>query len=312
MLDAADAVAFLDAGRVVAVGTPRRAARHQPGVPPRRHPRVRARAGRERGDEMTTHLPVADSRTVRAYVGTLARRHPKMLYGALALHVCAALAALAAPRLLGGLVEAVEDGTTRRPRRQDHRAARLLPARADRADPLRPLPQPGARRAGAGRAPRGLRRQHPRAAGRRRRGGRLRRPADPHQPRRRPARLVGADGAAGVDDRRHHRDPHPRRRDQCRLVGGAAVPARRTALGDRAALVPQARQGRLPARERDVLPDQRHPHRDRRGRAHRRVARPRRAAHRGDGRRHPDVVPRPSATRSTCARSSSPTWRSPT
>jgi len=61
---------------------------------------------------MTTHLPVADTRTVRAYVGTLARRHPKMLYGALALHVCAALAALAAPRLLGGLVEAVEDGTT--------------------------------------------------------------------------------------------------------------------------------------------------------------------------------------------------------
>jgi ABC-type multidrug transport system fused ATPase/permease subunit len=61
---------------------------------------------------MTTHLPVADSRTVRAYVGTLARRHPKMLYGALALHVCAALAALAAPRLLGGLVEAVEDGTS--------------------------------------------------------------------------------------------------------------------------------------------------------------------------------------------------------
>jgi ABC-type multidrug transport system fused ATPase/permease subunit len=61
---------------------------------------------------MTTQLPVADTRTVRTYVGTLARRHPKMLYGALALHICAALAALAAPRLLGGLVEAVEDGTT--------------------------------------------------------------------------------------------------------------------------------------------------------------------------------------------------------
>src|SRR3954463_15032824 len=61
---------------------------------------------------MNTHLPVADGRAVRRYVGTLARRHPKMLYGALALHVCAALAALAAPRLLGGLVEAVEDGTT--------------------------------------------------------------------------------------------------------------------------------------------------------------------------------------------------------
>ena len=35
-----------------------------------------------------------------------------MLYGALALHVLAAVAGLAAPRLLGGLVEAVETGTT--------------------------------------------------------------------------------------------------------------------------------------------------------------------------------------------------------
>jgi ABC-type multidrug transport system fused ATPase/permease subunit len=61
---------------------------------------------------MTNHLPVADSRAVRAYVGSLARRHPRMLYGALALHVSAALAALAAPRLLGDLVESVENGTT--------------------------------------------------------------------------------------------------------------------------------------------------------------------------------------------------------
>lgn len=61
---------------------------------------------------MRTDLPVADGRAVRKYVGALARRHPKMLYGALALHVSAALAGLAAPRLLGGLVEAVEQGTT--------------------------------------------------------------------------------------------------------------------------------------------------------------------------------------------------------
>ncbi|MBA2954035.1 ATP-binding cassette domain-containing protein [Nocardioides sp. MAH-18] len=61
---------------------------------------------------MNTHLPVADGRAVRKYVGTLARRHPTMLYGALALHVSAALAGLAAPRLLGGLVESVEQGTT--------------------------------------------------------------------------------------------------------------------------------------------------------------------------------------------------------
>lgn len=61
---------------------------------------------------MRTDLPVADGRAVRKYVGALARRHPKMLYGALALHVSAALAGLAAPRLLGGLVEAVEQGTS--------------------------------------------------------------------------------------------------------------------------------------------------------------------------------------------------------
>lgn len=60
----------------------------------------------------STHLPVADGHAVRRYVGQLARRHPRMLYGALALHLLAALAALAAPRLLGDLVQAVESGTT--------------------------------------------------------------------------------------------------------------------------------------------------------------------------------------------------------
>jgi len=59
-----------------------------------------------------TALPVADSRSLRRYVRDLARRHPRMLWTALALHVAAALTALAAPRLLGGLVQSVEDGTT--------------------------------------------------------------------------------------------------------------------------------------------------------------------------------------------------------
>ncbi len=61
---------------------------------------------------MSTHLPVADTGAVRRYVASLARRHPKMLWSALALHVLAALAALAAPRLIGDLVQAVETGTT--------------------------------------------------------------------------------------------------------------------------------------------------------------------------------------------------------
>ena len=60
----------------------------------------------------TTRLPVADSPALRRYVRALARRHPRMLFGALGLHVLAAVAALAAPRLLGDLVEAVEQGTT--------------------------------------------------------------------------------------------------------------------------------------------------------------------------------------------------------
>ncbi len=59
-----------------------------------------------------TSLPVADAPALRSYVRRLARRHPRMLWGAVALHGLAALASLAAPRLLGDLVESVETGTT--------------------------------------------------------------------------------------------------------------------------------------------------------------------------------------------------------
>ncbi|MCR6031272.1 ATP-binding cassette domain-containing protein [Nocardioides sp. zg-579] len=59
-----------------------------------------------------TSLPVAGTRTVRRYAGALVRRHPRMVWGALLLHVLAAVAALAAPRLIGDLVESVEQGTT--------------------------------------------------------------------------------------------------------------------------------------------------------------------------------------------------------
>jgi ABC-type multidrug transport system fused ATPase/permease subunit len=59
-----------------------------------------------------TALPVADSKSLRRYARGLARRHPRLLWTALLLHVAAALAALAAPRLLGGLVQAVDEGTT--------------------------------------------------------------------------------------------------------------------------------------------------------------------------------------------------------
>jgi ABC-type multidrug transport system fused ATPase/permease subunit len=59
-----------------------------------------------------TALPVADSPAVRTYATQLARKHPRLLGAALGLHLLAAVAALAAPRLLGDLVEAVEQGTT--------------------------------------------------------------------------------------------------------------------------------------------------------------------------------------------------------
>ncbi|MCB0908949.1 MAG: ABC transporter ATP-binding protein, partial [Nocardioidaceae bacterium] len=60
----------------------------------------------------TTILPIADGPEVRRYVGDLARRHPRIIAGALILHSGAAVAGLAAPRLLGDLVEEVKGGTT--------------------------------------------------------------------------------------------------------------------------------------------------------------------------------------------------------
>ena len=60
----------------------------------------------------STALPVANGRAVRRYVRVIARQNPRMLWGALALHVAAALAGLAAPRLIGDLVESVQGGTS--------------------------------------------------------------------------------------------------------------------------------------------------------------------------------------------------------
>ncbi|MGI5147538.1 ABC transporter ATP-binding protein [Plantactinospora sp. CA-294935] len=57
-------------------------------------------------------LPVADAAQVRRYARSLLRRHPRALAGALALHALAAVTGLAAPRLLGDLVEAISEGTS--------------------------------------------------------------------------------------------------------------------------------------------------------------------------------------------------------
>jgi ABC-type multidrug transport system fused ATPase/permease subunit len=61
---------------------------------------------------MSSILPVADGRAVRRYAMSLFGRHPRLIATALGLQVLAAVAGLAAPRLLGDLVQAVAGGTT--------------------------------------------------------------------------------------------------------------------------------------------------------------------------------------------------------
>ncbi len=57
-------------------------------------------------------LPVANAPAVRRYARGMARQHPRQLTVAISLHVLAAIAGLAAPRLIGNLVQDVSEGTT--------------------------------------------------------------------------------------------------------------------------------------------------------------------------------------------------------
>lgn len=57
-------------------------------------------------------LPVAGPAEIRTHARRLARRHPRTLILALVLHALAAVTGLAAPRLIGNLVEDVQNGTT--------------------------------------------------------------------------------------------------------------------------------------------------------------------------------------------------------
>ncbi len=61
---------------------------------------------------MSQILPVADNAQVLDYLRTLVRRYPKQIGGGLALHGVAAGLGLVAPRVLGDIVQAVEQGTT--------------------------------------------------------------------------------------------------------------------------------------------------------------------------------------------------------
>lgn len=57
-------------------------------------------------------LPVAGPAEIRRHARRLARRHPRNLTVALVLHGLAAVSGLAAPRLIGDLVQGVQNGTT--------------------------------------------------------------------------------------------------------------------------------------------------------------------------------------------------------
>jgi ABC-type multidrug transport system fused ATPase/permease subunit len=61
---------------------------------------------------MSVYLPVAATSDVWAYLKRLAKRHPRPIWGGLVLHGIAAAAGLVAPRLLGDIVEGVQQGTT--------------------------------------------------------------------------------------------------------------------------------------------------------------------------------------------------------
>src|SRR5207244_4438955 len=58
--------------------------------------------------------PIADGPDLRAQARRLGRRHRRALAGMVGLHAAAAAAGLAGPPLLGKIVQAVQQGTTRR------------------------------------------------------------------------------------------------------------------------------------------------------------------------------------------------------
>src|SRR5947199_5902690 len=57
-------------------------------------------------------LPVANPRQVRRYAREIVARHPRALAVTMTLYSLAAIAGLVGPRLLGQLVQGVQDGTT--------------------------------------------------------------------------------------------------------------------------------------------------------------------------------------------------------
>ena len=222
VLDQAERVVFLEDGAVAAIGTHRELLQSAPAY--------RATVTREEA-RMSERLPIADGPEVRAHAAALFRQHRRALSVVLGLHALAAVAGLAGPRLLGELVQAVEDGTT-----TSHidRVVALLAVFVLAQTVLTWF----ARRASFvlseqvfARAARGLHEPRPRAAALDRRAGRHRRPRLAHDCGRRLARAHGAvrdprDDDRGGDDGADGRRGGPRQPD--RLAPVHRRPARRS------------------------------------------------------------------------------------
>ena len=280
-------------------GDPRRAAPARARQPPRAQPCAAGSATTCAASAPRTSTPPRATRCAAGRSRATARCSPSSATSCAAarapsrcwcvLNALAAGSALVVPRLLGvagqpgpGAGRGGRGPRRARPHGGGRRGAPVAlhlrcPAHLD---PLRPGP--------AGLGARVRRRHDPAAARRARRGREHRRPRHPRHPRRRHDGALGAVGRAPAADLA----------DDGRAVGrGDAAQLRRArpagAGGLRAvhaggAHLPAARAQGVHHRGRDVLPDQHHPHRDRRGRPHRRGARPvrrpgarRRRRHRG-------------------------------
>ena len=229
------------------------------------------------------------------------------------LHALAALAALAAPRLVGELVDAVTTGTTRSHIDTLVDLARRLGAAADRPDVggAAGLVHHGRDRVRP--AARAVHRPGDLAAAVDRRARRHRRPRVPHHQRRRGALARRAVRHPVAVRRRgdHHRSP------SSRPSSPAAVVALPIVLGVPIIWVSTRRYLRLapdglPARAGHLRRGQRGHHRDGRRRAHGRRPRARGPAPPAGRRGDPRAASRPSATRCGCGCSGSPRSSSPT
>ena len=182
-------------------GRPPRPARARAGLPRHRDPGGGRMSGspllRDAPGATRRSLPVADLPVVRREAAALLRAHRRGLARVVALYAVASVAALAAPLLLGRLVDGVASGTLRTGRRRPDGGAAA--GRGGCPGPVRvavPAVLRRARRAGLRPAAGGLRRPGRRAAAVHGGDRRHRRPGVPDHERRGDAVVDGPDGRA--------------------------------------------------------------------------------------------------------------------